>query len=269
MFSQGPSWKNSQLTCGAYILSRSLMVVPTFKYVAYVLSRSLMAVHLSLNIFLLLRCAPLSTYACREEPIETVNHMYTTQLSSSMRLASWLSFRWLASWWSSSPSFGKKTFASACLQQELGLGCRGHNKKTIRTLGSCLLCWLHLEQGKRRQRMPLLVQWVTGGIFRRHGCAGNTNTNASVLLYHGILCQSPAVGNWGRIFRMTGGNTAMTPCPRAGCPCPSSQNSPCSQGDPDLSRSTFCPAKVPGCASSFCGAASAASGLKVVIGCLV
>ena len=36
-----------------------------------------MAVHVSLYIFLFLRCAPLSTYACIEKPIKTVNHICT------------------------------------------------------------------------------------------------------------------------------------------------------------------------------------------------
>ena len=97
MLSQGPSWQNSQLTCGVYILSRG----PLYGGNSRLLNMLCMFSHKVTHggpcqplHFSFLRCAPLSTYACIEKPIKTVNHICTPH-NSVLRCAWFLQNTWL------------------------------------------------------------------------------------------------------------------------------------------------------------------------------
>ena len=108
MFSQGPSWKNSQLTCGVYILSRGPLYGGNSRLLNMLCMFSHKVTHggpcQPLHFFVSSMRAVVNLCVHRKTYKNRKSYMYTTQLSSSMCLASWLSFR-CPSWWSSSPSW--------------------------------------------------------------------------------------------------------------------------------------------------------------------
>ena len=96
MFSQGPSWKNSQLTCGVYILSRGPLYGGNSRLLNMLCMFSHKVTHggpcQPLHFFVSSMRAVVNLCVHRKTYKNRTSYMYTTQLSSSMCLASWLSF---------------------------------------------------------------------------------------------------------------------------------------------------------------------------------